>query len=396
MSAVAVLPVASVAVRARSITELVTSALSISGSAHPDELVRLFEQNPEVDAVAVLSGSRPRSITRGRFFLQLGKKFGYALFEKRPVEMLAEEASQVDASADSVEVIQLALQRAPDRIYDDIMVVEAGRFEGFVSMRSLLAHHKELLLASLEEVSSLDEENRRLAEINRVQNEFVANMTHELRTPIHTILGIARLLAAEAGLGADARKRVALLTSRGQELLGLINNVLEMSKIEAGAIVPLIEDVELRPFLKEVLGMAEPLLGGRPIRLRLLLRGAPVCLSTDPVLLQRILTNLLSNALKFTEAGLVTLGVDGTADPLRLWVEDTGIGIREADLPRLFTKFTQLEATKTKRHGGTGLGLSIVKSLTAALGGTIAVTSREDAGTTFTLSLPQPPTMLRR
>jgi signal transduction histidine kinase len=372
-----------------SIRELVANTLSIRPDAPVKRAVQLFEDAPDADAIAVVGADEPRLLSRARFFLKLGRRFGYALFENREVSLLAEEAASVDAGADPVAVIALALERPPARIYDDIIVVDDRAFCGLVSMRALMAHHKDLLAASIAERGLLERRAQALQEINRLQSEFMSNMTHELRTPINTILGLVELLrsADDALLGAS-RQRVELLGSRARELLGIVNNVLDRYRLDAGAMQPLIEDVELQPLLEEALQAAEPLAVGKPVRLLLRLEALPRWFRTDPAFVRRIVTNLLGNAVKFTEAGTVTLEAQADAASLTIHVRDTGIGIRPADRERLFARFTQLESTKSKRHAGTGLGLSIVKSLVDALGGTIAVSSQLGSGAVFRVSLP--------
>jgi len=372
----------------RAISDLIASRLSVSSDTPIARVVKLFETHADVDAVAVLETGRARMVCRSRFFLQLGRRFGYSLYENRPVGLLAEEGSTVDADADPLEVITLATQRDSGRVYDDILVLRDGRFLGTVSMRSLLVHHKQLLATSMAELALLDERNRRLEELNRIQSEFVANMTHELRSPLNTMLGIASLLLGDDALPEAHRRQLFLLTARGQELLGVVSNILDLARLESGAASPLPEDVDVCAVLEEVVASAEHLLPGKLVSLQIAFRALPRTFVTDPVSLRRIVTNLLSNAVKFTDAGTVTLSAEGQGLWLAVRVSDTGIGIRDEDLPRLFKKFSQLESTKTKRHKGSGLGLAIVKALVDQLGGTIGVESRVGAGTTFTVRLP--------
>jgi signal transduction histidine kinase len=221
-----------------------------------------------------------------------------------------------------------------------------------------------------------------------VQGEFMANMTHELRSPLNIMLGVANLLAGDPDLAPEPRRLVETLGARGQELLGIIDNILDLSRLEAGRMQPLVERVDVAALLEERLRGAETLLLGKPVRLNMNLLNLPDEFATDPVYLRRIVTNLLSNAAKFTDSGSIVLGAAGDGRRLSVHVSDTGVGIRAADLPRLFTRFTQLEATKTKRHAGTGLGLAIVKGLVDQLRGTVAIESREGLGTTVTVRLP--------
>jgi signal transduction histidine kinase len=367
--------------------DLITGNLSVRTGTPIAKVVRLFEEHPEADVIAVLAEESARAAVRNRFFHQLGQRFGYSLYENRPIDLLAEDVSTVDADSDPLEVIALAMQREPGRVYDDILVLSAGRFLGTVSMRSLLVHHKELLARSMAAVGALDEKNRQLGELNRIQAEFAANMTHELRSPINMVLGIASMLLGDEQLTESQRRHLRLLIARGQELLGIVNNMLDLARLEAGALEPVIEEVELTPLFDDLAQSAEPMLEGKLVRLQVDFRSLPRTFATDPVFLRRILTNLLSNAIKFTDLGLVTLAAERSGSALLLRVSDTGVGIREEDQQRLFSKFTQLESTKTKRHKGTGLGLAIVKALVGQLGGTIGVESQVGTGSTFSVRL---------
>ena len=373
--------------RVRTIAELITLRTAVKAATPMREVVRLFEKHPGMDSVAVLEENRTLAVSRSRFFLQLGRRFGYSLFENRPVSLLAEEASTVDAASDPIEVITLATQREDSRIYDDILVVEEGRYVGTVSMRALLAHHKDLLIRSIGAVALLEERTRHLEEVARIQSEFVANLTHELRTPVNTTLGLARIMADSADLPMEHLAHVGGILSRGQELLGIINNMLDISKLDAGALEPLVEETAMEPLLTEIGGGVEPLLVGRPVRLHLSLRSLPTRFHTDPVLVRRMVSNLLGNAAKFTDMGTITLAAEGYRDTVTIWVRDTGPGIPREQQDRLFQRFVQLEATKAKRHQGTGLGLAIVKGLADLLGASVFVQSEAGRGTTFTLRL---------
>lgn len=350
----------------------------------------LFEQTEDLDAVAVVDEQGEFGlVVRSRLTSQLGRQFGYALYSARPIRVLAErDVLACDVKEDPVQVIAQAVHRELHCIYDDIVLTDRGRYYGLVSMRLLMAHSKNLLIRSMAEVDLLEQRNRSLDELNRMQREFVANMTHELRAPLSTMLGVANLLASDPGIPEPRRRDVGMLLLRGRDLLGIVNNFLEMHRIEAGEVEPCIEPVEVLPLLDDCLDAASYLVGDRPIAILRDYGELPRQLSTDVVLLRRVLTNLLSNALKFTDRGAVTLIARQAAGQFVLSVRDTGLGIRAEDQPRLFEKFAQLEQTKTKRHAGTGLGLAIVKNLVQLLEGSITVHSEPGVGSEFTVQLP--------
>ena len=223
----------------------------------------------------------------------------------------------------------------------------------------------------------------------RVRSEFLANMSHEIRTPLNGVLGFADIGYRNCEDSAKARNAFSKIQASGQRLLGVINDVLDFSKIEAGKLN--IEQTEVR--IGEVVDHAVDLVRGRADAKRLALRVelAPdlpgQCLS-DPLRLGQVLLNVLSNAVKFTERGGVTLSVARQNDQLRFRVSDSGIGMNEAQLADLFKPFQQGDASATRRFGGTGLGLAISKRIVELMHGSIVVDSHPDRGTTVEFSLP--------
>jgi signal transduction histidine kinase len=373
----------------RTIADLITHDLRVDVGTPVGRVIKLFEKNPDFDAVAVVGGEYPRMVSRPRFFRELGKRFGYALLEKQPVAAIAEDGSTAKASADPVGVVAIALERETARIYDDILVVDGNELCGLVSFRALMSHHKDLLVRSIAERGVLEDRARGLEELNRMQSEFMSNMTHELRTPVNTILGLVELLKGEDSLSASHSKHLNVLSTRAAELGGIINNILDRHRLDAGALLPDCEEVDVFSLLEEMFDAFEPMAIAKGLGLRIhfaqaLKRPFP----TDLAFVRRIVTNLLSNAIKFTPFGTVTLFGDRTQDLLTLGVSDTGVGIDAADFDRLFTRFGQLDATRAKRHAGTGLGLSIVKSLVDQLGGHVEVKSEAGRGASFTVILP--------
>jgi two-component system, cell cycle sensor histidine kinase PleC len=199
----------------RTIADLVTSTLWLDASTPVGNVVRVFERDPVADSVAIVDGARVGLIARSRFFLQLGQRFGYSLYEHRPARLLMEEGSTVDEGADPVEVIALATQREPERLYDDILVLAEGRYAGTVSMRSLLVHHKDLLLASVAEIGALLAENARLREARERAAE-------ESRLIVHAMRGALRVLVSDTTLPGKHLRTVGDLLARTQELLGAL------------------------------------------------------------------------------------------------------------------------------------------------------------------------------
>lgn len=227
----------------------------------------------------------------------------------------------------------------------------------------------------------------------RAKSDFLANMSHELRTPLSGIIGAADVLLADATtpLPPDQRRLVEVQRTCGSDLLAIVNDILDFSKAEAGNLTLESIPLDIGALAHHAARTVQP--AAEKKRLSLVIHvddDVPRAILGDPTRLRQILLNLLSNAVKFTpENGSIRLEVAGHgAERLRIVVSDTGIGIPEATLPLLFSRFTQADTSTTRLHGGTGLGLAICRQLTDLMGGTISVASRLGHGATFTLDLP--------
>jgi signal transduction histidine kinase/CheY-like chemotaxis protein/methyl-accepting chemotaxis protein len=226
---------------------------------------------------------------------------------------------------------------------------------------------------------------------NQTKSSFLANMSHELRTPLNAIIGYSEILQEDA---ADKNDKEAIadlqkIESAGRHLLGLINNILDLSKIEAGKMDVFIEGVDLQALLKEVLSIVKPLADKNENVIEVIYPADIGSFHSDQTKIKQCLLNLLSNASKFTSKGTLTLTVareGGSRVCFR--VSDTGVGMTPEQLGRLFEAFSQADASTTKRFGGTGLGLAITKHFCTMLGGDVTVESRPGTGSTFIIRLP--------
>jgi signal transduction histidine kinase len=249
---------------------------------------------------------------------------------------------------------------------------------------------------AIENVRLFDEiqdKSRQLAEANQRKSQFLASMSHELRTPLNAIIGLTELMVKNAARFGTERAQEPLqrVNRSGTHLLGLINQLLDLSKIEAGKLELNPQTVQLASLINEVIGTAGQLAEQNKNRLVVDAQENLGTLTVDPMRLRQILLNLLSNACKFTKEGEVRLRARRLAngrDWIELAVADTGIGMTPEQQAKLFEEFSQADATTAQRFGGTGLGLAITRKLARMMGGDVTVTSEPSKGSVFTVRLP--------
>ena len=250
---------------------------------------------------------------------------------------------------------------------------------------------RRLALEARQMALKLGAENQKILEASRMKSQFLANMSHELRTPLNAIIGFADLLHAGAVPVASPKHRQFLghIGSSGRHLLQLINDVLDLSKVESGKFEFYPEPVQLEPLVQEVLAVQHTALQRKQMQVQTEIDPELRDLDLDPARLKQVLFNCVSNAIKFTPEGgriVVRAKPEGPAR-FRIEVEDTGIGIAAADTPRLFSEFQQLDAGYSKQHQGTGLGLALSRRLVQAQGGSVGVRSELGVGSVFHLVL---------
>jgi signal transduction histidine kinase len=232
--------------------------------------------------------------------------------------------------------------------------------------------------------------NRQLEEASRLKSQFLANVSHELRTPMNAIIGFTRLVMrkTEAQIPALQHANLQKVLISADHLLHLINGLLDLAKIEAGRMEVAAVRFDLRELFQVAAATVEPLL--KPDRVRFVAEVAADLppLHTDRDKLKQIILNLLSNAAKFTDDGVIEIKAWRAGDRLAVAVSDTGMGMPREALDYIFEEFRQVDMSSTRRHGGTGLGLAIVRKLTLLLGGTVTAESELGRGSTFTVTLP--------
>src|SRR5262245_4224645 len=237
----------------------------------------------------------------------------------------------------------------------------------------------------------LQSSNEELLRANSLKSEFLANMSHELRTPLNAIIGFSELLLDRTfgALNAEQRGYASDILSSGRHLLGLINDILDLSKIEAGKMRPAREVFEIGAVVDESMALLRVEAGRKSIDLRSRVPEPWALLDADRNKVKQVMYNLLSNAVKFTPSGgRVALSAERHDDVLRIEVEDTGIGIRPEDQQRIFEAFTQVDGSLARQYQGTGLGLTLVKRYAEMHGGLVSLVSTPGSGSRFTVEIP--------
>jgi signal transduction histidine kinase len=239
----------------------------------------------------------------------------------------------------------------------------------------------------------LENRNRDIEVANRLKTQFLANMSHELRTPLNGIIGFAELMhdGTVGPVSPDHKEFLGDILTSARHLLQLINDILDLSKIEAGKTEFRSEAVHLPQIVKEVCDIVGPMADSKKLAMSVEIEDSLQTVFLDPAKLKQVLYNYLSNAVKFTpEEG--SIGVSVRSDGLksfRINVTDTGVGIAASEIPRLFTQFQQLDESASKKYQGTGLGLALTKRIVEAQGGRVGVQSTLGAGSTFWALLPR-------
>jgi signal transduction histidine kinase/HAMP domain-containing protein len=352
----------------------------------------------------------------------------FTLSEPRGYEPSLIEAVGIIALADNEQVMQAAIEREEPILIEDLAASQpfrardamlaagfvsvllvplrsADEFFGFIVMHwrvpgsvrprtvelmQTFAHQSVLALHNAQLFQEIEEKGRQLAIVSEHKSQFFANMSHELRTPLNAVLGYAELLIDNlyGEIPEKAKEILGRVQSNGKHLLGLINDVLDLSKIEAGQLTLALEDYSIRAVVDSVIDTTEALAGAKGLALVTdVPEDLPIARGDERRLMQALL-NIVSNAIKFTESGSIRIRVRTIDGFIALAVTDTGPGISLEDQARIFEAFQQVDNSNTRQQGGTGLGLSIARRLVALHGGMIELESELGVGSTFTIVLP--------
>ncbi len=320
----------------------------------------------------------------------------------KPILALADTARDITANADYSKRVTTtsndelgALYDAFNRMLDQVECSEAAQMVAHAELENRVLERTKQLTEEITQRQQTQEALVRAKEAaeaaSRAKSEFLANMSHEIRTPLNAILGFTDLLRRGAARNAEEFKSFAdTVHNSGQHLLGLLNDILDLSKIEAGQMQ--VESIACSPYqvVAEVVSIMRARAGEKGLILDYNWTGpVPATIQTDPARLRQLLLNVVGNAVKFTEQGgvqvVAKLLADQPAPQLQIQVIDTGIGIEREKLARIFDPFCQADTSVTRRFGGTGLGLAICRRIAEALGGDVQVESEADVGSTFTI-----------
>ena len=377
--------------------------VSGTGSATAVELAVVpAVQNGVVHAVIELGFFRQLTAADLEFLSRASEQLAISIrsaLDRTKLESLLEEtqrqAEELQAQQEELRVSNEELEQQSRVLQESQAQMEAQQTELEQSNAQLeeqtqqLEYQKQQMLRAQDALAAKAHD---LELASQYKSEFLANMSHELRTPLNSSLILAKLLAdnKHGNLSAEQVKYAQTIHAAGNDLLTLINDILDLAKIEAGQATMSIEDIPVQKTVQAVVDPLRPLAQEKNLAFTVVVEpGVPARMESDPQRLGQILKNLLSNAIKFTERGEVSLRVFGNADgTVSFAVRDTGIGIAEHQQELIFEAFRQADGSTHRKYGGTGLGLSISRDLAQRLGGDITVQSKPGEGSVFTLVLP--------
>ncbi len=365
--------------------------MSVGTTVRCEIVARAFEARTDLPGVLVIDGSELLGvISRGQFQVCLSHPSGLASFLQRPIWELLDQFPAdlwlLPHDTEVSEATRFALNRPNGCLYEPLVVAEPDGRYTLLNIHTLMLAQTQLLA----QANDLLQQKIAAAEAaNAANNEFLANMSHEIRTPMTAILGFAENLLDGVKDNAENQSAVKTIVRNGEHLLEVINDVQDLSKIEAGKLEIERQATSLPQIVADVLSVMCAAAEAKQLALRLRYLGPiPEFVQTDPNCLRQILINLIGNAIKFTSQGHVELQVellDPQADrpQLRFVVADTGIGLSREQIDKLFCPFTQANGSTTRKYAGTGLGLSIGRRLARMLGGDVSVASEPGRGSQF-------------
>jgi GAF domain-containing protein len=350
-----------------------------------------YGMTPDLDGFMTTVRFTPdRGTVTGRTALE-GKVVHIADVLNEPDYILGDMVRKIGART----MLGVPLLREGVRI--GVIVLMRCRVQPFTEKQiELVTTFADQAVIAIENVRLFDEiqdKSRQLAEASQHKSQFLANMSHELRTPLNAIIGVSEMLREDAEAAKQDTEPLDRVLGAGRHLLALINDILDLSKIEAGRMELQLESFPLAPLIADVVKTIEPLAAKNANQVAINCDGAIGTVHADQMRLRQAMLNLMSNANKFTERGTITVdarqGQENGRDWITIAVADTGIGMTPEQMDKLFQEFSQADASTTRKYGGTGLGLAISRRFCQMMGGDITVESEPGRGSTFTIQLPR-------
>lgn len=378
------------------ISSLPTHQVNVDIHTSGQAVYDFFKQQPSLPGVILLHQNKVAGvISRRLFFERVGRLFGVETYLKRPILVMHDSINAqpliLEGECPIDKAAQASLARPRDLVYEPIIIQILGDPQPHLLDSYILLLAQSHLLTLTNDIVQAQKETAEAAAV--AKSRFLANMSHEIRTPMNAIIGMTEILM-DTHLSAQQQDFVNTIRISGQSLLGIINDVLDYSKIEASGM-----EIERHPFnpiktIEEAVDLVAKRASEKGLNLTCSIDpNIPVEVIGDSLRLRQVLLNLMNNAVKFTHQGEVNITVQGNPKTsmvdyeLHFFVKDTGIGIPANHMDRLFQSFSQVDASTTRKYGGTGLGLAISKRLVELMNGSITVNSQPDVGTTFHFSI---------
>ena len=356
------------------------------------DIYKTFNDDHDLLNVAIVADGMPAGlVNRHDFILAMAHQYGRALYDRQPISTMMDTNPLIVDERTPLETLnRLIVDEKPGALLKGFIVTRSDSYLGIGSALSLLQLTNSHMQARAREIN---EAWRAAEQASDAKSRFLATMSHELRTPLNAVMGFSELIEQESyGPVGDPQyvEYAGLIRASGEHLLTIINDVLDMSRVEAGKLELYEEEFVPQDLAERCIALIRPLASDQGVSVGFECPNGLPKLRGDRNKLQQVAFNLLTNAVKFTPAGgTVRLRMNAGQDGFVLAVVDTGIGMKADDIPRVLQPFVQADTGNQRRQGGTGLGLPLSKSLVELHGGTLEITSVKDVGTTVTVRLPK-------